>query len=299
MWHYLNSNAIPFEVWITTVGLLVAATCSLLSTYVVLRKMALISEGVSHAGFGGIALAVFLGAHFPLLDSPVYGPYLQQAVAGIFCVVTALLIGYFSRAKKVSEDSAIGIFLVASIAVGVLLLAMRRSLHGPRGVPVNAEQLLFGQFTSAGFPDAVMALILALGCFLMVYLFYYELLYTTLDEQMARVNGVPTNFINLLLYIMISLVVVVGIRMVGGLMITALTVLPGATANMLSRRFGGVLAASLLVGVSGSAVAIFAAIHPPLDNYPPGPILVLTLFLIFLVVWLGKKIFGTRQAARA
>jgi ABC-type Mn2+/Zn2+ transport system permease subunit len=287
---YLNSSAVPFKVWIIVVAVLISATCSLLSTYVVLRKMALIAEGVSHAGFGGLALAVFLGAYIHVLDTPPYGPYLQQAIAGVFCVVTALLIGYFARAKKVSEDSAIGIFLVASIAAGVMLLALRRSLHGAQGVPVSAEQLLFGSATSVVFRDAVNSLLLALGCFGAVYLFYYELLYTTLDEQMARVNGVSTTAINLLLYIMISLVVVVGIRMVGGLMITALAVLPGATANMISRRFGGVMLASLIVGVGGSVTAICLALYTPLSNYPPGPILVLTLFVIFLLVWLGKKL---------
>src|ERR1035437_7836270 len=114
MWHYLNSNAIPFEVWIVTVGLLVAATCSLLSTYVVLRKMALISEGVSHAGFGGIALAVLIGLYVPALE----GEIAVRSITGIFCLGTALLIGYFARSRRVHEDSAIGILLVASVALG-------------------------------------------------------------------------------------------------------------------------------------------------------------------------------------
>jgi zinc transport system permease protein len=283
-------NQVPFEVWIVIVGLCVAGTCSLLSTYVVLRRMALISEGVAHAGFGGLSLAIFMGYFFPIMEHVTYGYYLQQGVAAIFCIITALLIGYFAEQKRVSEDSSIGIFLVASVAIGMLLLSARVKLSGAGAVPVSAESLLFGSLLSVTWTDAVSMIVIAGLSFAAVAMLYHELLYTTLDEQMARVNGVNTRGINFLLYAMISLVIVFGIRMVGALMITALMVLPGATANMLSRRFGGVMAASLIIGIGSFALAITLCLETPLQNYPPGPIIVLTMFVVFLAVWVKQHL---------
>ena len=124
-----------------------------------------------------------------------------------------------------------------------------------------------------------------------IFALYYQFLYTTLDEEMARINGVNTKLINTLLLAIISLVIVVGVRMVGGLMITALTVLPGATACMLSRKFAGVLIASLLIGTLGTFTAVCLAIVPPMSSYDPGPIGVLTLFAIFTIVWTIRRFF--------
>ena len=278
-----------------TVGVLIAATCSLLSTYVVLRRMALISEGIAHAGFGGLGVAVVAAALIPTLQ----GEISQRIITGVFCLLTALLIGYFARSRRVSEDSSIGIFLVASVALGDLLLNVRLYLLQGMGTyrAIQPEQLLFGDFMSVTRIDALMAVLTAGACFTLVALFYYEFLYTTLDEEMARVNGVPTRFINVLLLLMITLVIVIGVRMVGFLMITAMTIIPGATATMISRRFGSVMACSLLVGTVGTLSALTLAFLTSLNRFPPGPILVITLFAIFLVVWTFRQLVKPRRAA--
>jgi zinc transport system permease protein len=280
------------------VGVAIAATCSLISPYIVLRRMALISEGVSHAGFGGIGLAILLACFLPALNNDVA----NRVITGIFCLITALLIAYVTRARKVTEDSAIGIFLVASVALGDLFLSIRAKLpaNGPR--PASVEQLLFGNFLAVGPSDDVLALLTMLFCFLAVGLLFWQFLYTSLDEEMARVNGVATRAINFLMLFMISLVIVIGVRMVGFLMITAMTIIPGATANMISRRFSGVLIASLAIGVFGTLGALLLVLWPQVFGYaptsvfarlsecPPGPILVLTLFLIFSVTWLLRHL---------
>src|ERR1041385_5060333 len=96
------------------VGLSLAAACSLLSVFIVLRKMAMIAESIAHAGIGGIAVALLMGVYFPIFNHPV----MIQLVTGVFCLITALLIGYVTRGGQVSEDSAIGIFLAATLALG-------------------------------------------------------------------------------------------------------------------------------------------------------------------------------------
>ena len=269
------------------IGPVIGATCAMLSVFVVLRRMALISEGVSHAGYGGIAIAITVGALF----SSITGPIWQEVITGIFCLITALLIGYVTGKKRVTEDSAIGIFLVASVAFGQLLLSVigfyLRAHHRP--VPFDIESLLFGDFIAATRTDLAIVSIAMLFVFTIIGTMFHQFLYTTLDEEMARINGVSTRLVNFLLLFMISTVTVLCVRMVGFLMITALMVIPGATAQMLSRKFGGVLIISLLIGTLGTSAATWLMITAPFDRYSSGPIVVLLLFAIFVVVWAYRQ----------
>lgn len=273
--------------YVFVAGPAVALMCSVLSVYIVLRRMAMISEGVSHSGFGGIATALLLGYYFSFFD----GHVMEEIITAIFCLGTALLIAYITRAKKVTEDSAIGIFLVSALALGNLLLSVRRNLpSGKNNMPLSMESLLFGNIGYVTSTDMWVSLICAFVICAFVMLFYYELLYTTLDEEMARVNGVRARLIHAILLALISVTIVVSVRMVGFLMITALTIIPGATATMLSRKFGGVMFYSILVGVGGVTAALLLAVMDPFAKYPSGPILVLTLFVIFACVWVYRHI---------
>lgn len=270
------------------VGPAIAAACALLSVFVVLRGMAMISEGVAHAGVGGLAVALLIGFFVPFLDNSLA----QQIITCIFCTITALCIGYVTQKKRVSEDSAIGIFLTATLALGILLLAVRHYLRGSGTTPPSLEDLLFGSITSVTQADAYVAVAIGVVVFAIIFSMYHAFIYTALDEDMARINGVPVGLINTLLLVMVSVIIVVSVRMVGLLMINALMIIPGATAKMLSRSFGRVLVASLVVGTLGVTssllLAIFMAQHPPMDKYPVGPILVLTQFTIFLLVWIVR-----------
>ena len=284
-------TALDYKTCDFIIGLSIAACCSLLSTYIVLRRMALISEGVAHAGFGGFGVALMLGVVFP----GAYSGLGERLITGAFCLATALAIGYFTRSKRVHDDSAIGIFLVASVALGQLLIKIRVKYFNTPGLSIpSTEQLLFGDFVAVNWLDAVLAVATAVICIVLIASLFHEFLYTTLDEEMARVNGVPTRAINTLLLFLISLVIVVGVRMVGFLMITAMTIIPGATAAMISRRFGGVMAASVAVGVGGMLISLLLAFNTKLSNFPPGPILVLVLFLIFGVTWTIRQVFRAK-----
>ncbi len=281
------------------VGPLLAAVCALLSVFIVLRGMAMISEGVAHSGVGGIGIALLVGLMLPTLDNPAG----QLLITGIFCTATALVIGFISHGKHVSEDSAIGIFLVASVSVGICALTVRRYLHGTGGTPPSLEDMLFGTITTVGPNDVYATLTLALAVFITIFSMYKAFVYTALDEEMARINGVPVRLINTLLLLMVSVVIVMAMRMVGLFMINALMIIPGATARLVSRSFGKVIATSLVVGVGGVTLSLLLAValslQPPLDRIPTGPILVLTLFAIFIIVWLFRQLFKPKVRADA
>jgi ABC-type Mn2+/Zn2+ transport system permease subunit len=269
------------------VGLALAAACSVLSVFVVLRRMAMITEAVAHSGIGGLGVALLLAYFFDAMNNSVA----IHTITGIFCLSTAFLIGYFTKGRHVSEDSAIGIFLVSSVALGILLLDYRATLPRKLGQvrAAEVEKILFGDLLSVNTGDVWLAIGAMLAVFLVVLALYNEFVYTTLDEEMARINGVNTRLVNLLQLSLVSLLVVVGARMAGAMLITAIMILPGATAGMLSRRFNGVLMGSLLVGILGVGSGLLVAVNPPAWRFSSGPVLVLMLFLVFLAVWLWKR----------
>jgi ABC-type Mn2+/Zn2+ transport system permease subunit len=286
------------------VGPVIAAACALLSVFVVLRGMAMISEGVAHAGVGGLAVALLAGFFASALDTPLW----QQVITCIFCTITALLIGYVTQSKKVSEDSAIGIYLTATLALGALLLSVRHQLHGHGSVPPSVEDVLFGSVASTTPTDVYVTLTIAAIIFSIVFSMYHAFIYTALDEDMARINGVPVRLINILLMVMVSVQVVVAGRVVGLLMVNALMIIPGATARMISGSFGRVLLASLMIGIGGVGGSLLLVILigtiPALMGCPPGPVIVLTQCLIFGVVWIVRhkvryKVTGVELAAPA
>ncbi len=308
----LQFLSIHWQLNIVLGAMFIALGCSLLSTYVVLRRMAMLSEGVAHSSIGGIGVALVAAYFIPVLDHP----YLIQLMTAVFCVATALIIGYTARSKRVSEDSAIGIFLVATVALGTLLVLYRKNLEllaararelthaggaapTTSSVPISLESVLFGHVVSMTPFDTINAALVALACFALVAVLYYQLLYTTLDEEMARVNGVKTRLINALLQCMVAVTIVAGVRIVGAFMILALMVIPGATANLLSRRFDRVMLISLLVGTLGALGGITLSLATPLGEYPPGPILVLVLFVIFAMVWLFRHLVKPRVPSAA
>jgi ABC-type Mn2+/Zn2+ transport system permease subunit len=281
------------------VGLALAASCSIISVFIVLRKMAMLSEAIAHSSILGMALALLLGHLFPIIVDPHAGSTLQQVVIGFFCVLAALTVSHFTQGHHVSEDSAIGIVLVSTVALGIFLLDLNRRLPlvpgSPR--PASLESILFGDILAVG-PAEMWVALTVLGLVIVVTGAYYnEFVYTTLDPQMARINGVNTAFINVLQLCLISLVIDIGMRMVGGFMITAITILPGATAAMLSRKFNNVMLASFIIGVAGIGAGLTLAANEPLNRFTSGPILVLTLFVIFLVVWTLKRFFKPRVEA--
>ncbi len=254
--------------------------CALLSVIVVLRRWAFIGEGISHAGFGGIGSAWLLSLAFPLLESEA-AAYL---VAVGFCVGVALAIAYVTQPRgheeKLASDSAIGIFMVASLAWGFVALRLYRNAR-PGGPAADWERYLFGEISTASSATAMAAVVVMVIVLMAVFALLKEIMAYSFDPQLARISGVRTALVHYLLMLMLALVIVIGMRLAGNILITALLVLPGATALLLSRRLYVVLALSIASGLAGSVGGIFTQ-HYLLPTLPVGPAIVLALFALFL-----------------
>lgn len=259
-----------------------ATACAILSIVVVARRWAFIGEGISHSGFGGAGLAWILMLIFPsLLDRPG----VSYAAVVIFCFATALAIGYLSRGDRVTGDAAIGIFLVASLAFGFLAQQIFRHVKGAD--PAGFQAYLFGQIGAITPATAGAVIAVSLAVLLTLFALQREILAYCFDPLLAQASGVRAGFIHYLLMMLIAMVIIIGLPITGSVLVTALLVLPGVTATMLSRTLGGVAMLAVMTSVVAAIVGVI--VNSAWSFIPIGPAIVLVLVGEFVLAYLAAR----------
>ncbi|GIF17060.1 anchored repeat-type ABC transporter permease subunit [Actinoplanes teichomyceticus] len=243
-----------------TIAVLSAVMCGVVGCYVVLRGMAFIGDAVAHAVFPGLAIA------FLFSGSLVLG----GTAAGI---VTALLVTVFAQNRRVKEDSVIGIFFVAAFALGIVVISRAPGYAG------SLQQFLFGSIT--GIPDRDLYVVGgATGVVLMtVLLLHKEFVAVTLDREMARSLGLRTFWLDLVLYVLVTLAVVMAVQTIGNILVLALLVTPAATARLLTDRLAVMMALAPAIGAGCAVLGLYLSWSWDL---PVGGTIVLTLTAAFL-----------------
>jgi ABC-type Mn2+/Zn2+ transport system permease subunit len=257
-------------------GVAMAVACAMLSVFVVHKRMAFIGQGISHAAFGGIGAALLLQVALPAFETS----YLRDAVVVVFCIGAALLIGSVSRGGRVSEDSAIGICLVAAMALGMLLLDLRKGM----GSTPPFHSILFGSILGISRAAVWIACIEAACVVVLVVAFFKELVFFTCDEEGAKVFGVPTGLIYYGLLVCIAVTIVVAMRLLGVILCSSLLILPGATASLWSHHIRRVSVIAVACAVGCVAEGLFLAIA--FGRLSTGPLIVLVQCVAFGVSWL-------------
>ncbi len=266
--------------WInpTAVALAMSIAGAILSVFVVLRRWAFVGEGIGHSGVGGAGTVWLLALWFPFFDRP-WVPYAAVVVA---CLLTALFIGILMRSGGVSADTAIGIFLVASMAWGFLGQQVYSQAHHGTA-PVGWDTLIFGQMRDFSGQYALAAVAVCLAVVLVVIALNKEILAYCIDPTLAEVSGVPSGLVHYLLMLLLAMTIVIGTRIAGGVLVTALLVLPGAAALQLSQRLGRVMTISIFTGAIGALTGVIVNHRWPF--IPTGPIIVLTLVTEFVIAF--------------
>ncbi|MBI4392474.1 MAG: metal ABC transporter permease [Euryarchaeota archaeon] len=230
--------AYDFMVRALVAGILVAFLCALLGVFTVLRGMGMISDGLGHVSFAGVAVGLLVGA-FPL------------EFALVAAIVGAVAIQLLQERGLLKSDVAIGLVFTGGLALGIAIVS-----HG-RGLGVNISSYLFGNILAVSAGDV--QLVLALGALLAAAtaLFYKEFLYLTFNEEAARVSGLPVGALNLFFSILIGAGVALAARVVGVLLVSALIVVPAAAALQVARSFKRTLAAAAALGVVAVVVGLY------------------------------------------
>ncbi len=210
-------------------GALAALLCGALSFFVVLRRLAFVGSGVAHAAFGGVALATLAGLP----------PGLGGLVASL---AVAAATARASESSDVTEDTAVGVFTVAAMAAGVVALGFVKT-------NVDLFGLMFGNILTVDSRDLVTLAAATAGVLVALAFFFRPLLLASVDEEGARAAGVATGGMRLLVLVLVAVAVVVALKVVGILLVSALLVLPGATARPLASRWPGLLTGSIVVAL--------------------------------------------------
>ena len=280
----------------------VAVACAALSVFVVSRRWAFIGEGISHSGFGGAGTVWLLALAFPGLNGrwAVYGGVV------LFCLAAGLGIAYFSRergdggaggvapgAGAVNTDAVIGIFLVASVAWGFLAQYCFARANGGRQ-PAGWDEFLIGRASELPPQFAVGAVLVCAAVVACLIMLGKEIVYYCFDPAMAEASGVPARFVHYLLILLVTLTIIAGAPVAGSILVTALLVLPGATALLLSDRLRAAIVTSVVVGLVGAAGGTLVRLRWPF--LPNGPAIVLVMFATFLgaYAWTRLRVRSAR-----
>ncbi|GIF42257.1 anchored repeat-type ABC transporter permease subunit [Actinoplanes xinjiangensis] len=253
-----------------TIAVLSAIMCGVVGCYVVLRGMAFIGDAVAHAVFPGLAIA------FLFSGSLVLG----GTIAG---VVTALLVTVFAQNRRLKEDSVIGIFFVAAFALGIVIISRAPGYAG------SLQQFLFGSIT--GIPDRDLYVVggTTIAVLLAVFLLHKEFVAVTLDREMARALGLRTFWLDLMLYVLVTLAVVMAVQTIGNILVLALLITPAATARLLTDRLAVMMALAPAIGAGCALIGLYLSWSWDL---PVGGTIVLTLTGAFLVAHLAAPRHG-------
>jgi len=242
-------------------GCLIACACSILGVFLLLRRLSLIGDGLAHVTFGSVALALLLHTHTLLISIPV----VLLSSVGIFKL---------TQRSRLYGDAAIGIVSSFGIAGGVLIA----SISG--GFNVDLFSYLFGNILSVSENELIISGALCVLVLAGIVLFFQELFAVTFDEETARTSGINADTINIVLVLLTALTVVLAMKVVGIMLISALLILPAATALQLSSGFRTAVTLSAVCGVSsvlaGIAVSFFF-------NMPSGATIVIVNLMLFAV----------------
>lgn len=257
-------------------GIAMALLAAGLSVFVVVKRLSFIGQGISHAAFGGAGLAAIMGLSGVFLKgalqpAPFYG-IPQFLVIALFCLAAGLLVGVLADKEATREDAAIGIILVASMALGAILLKI--APPGP-----TWESLLFGSLFDIKPQDVMIAWALAGVVLIMLWLGRRSLIFWGFDESASPAFGVSPRAMKFMLLSLLAVTTVASMRLAGVVLATAILVLPGAIALQVSTRLVPVFAisfASALLGVLAGLVLCFEL------NWSPGPAIVVVLTAAFL-----------------
>lgn len=269
-------------------GVAIALFGGVLSVFVVMKRLAFIGQGISHAAFGGVGVAYVLG-----LGAAATGAAfsMQMAIVFAFCVLAALQVGFLTggdvgrRSGKAQADTAIGIVLVASMALGSLLLHIAERQH--KTVTVSWESLLFGSIVSVGSVDAWACGAVAVFILGVLFLVRRPMVFWAFDEPAAAAFGVNVGLMRLVLLVLLALATVTAMKLAGVVLATAMLVLPAAAAVQFSDRAGRV--AALSVGFALVSVLAGMVLSFELD-WPTGASIVLTLALLFGIGWTWARL---------
>lgn len=249
-------------------GAAVAALCAILGVILVLRQLSLIGDGLSHISFGALALGLFLGVY------PIYVALPIAILASYFIIV-------LKDKANLYGDAAIAIASAVGIASGVILASLAS------GFNVDLFSYLFGNILAISSAEAWLSIIISILVIALIAYLYRDILAATFDEELAQVSGVKVRRLNIILSSLTAISVVLAIKVVGVMLVSALLVIPAVSALQLAKSFKAALIWAFLFAIISVLIGVSLSF---LTDLPAGATIVMVNFLIFIACWLGRHL---------
>ena len=250
------------------VSVLIGIVCPLLGAFVVNRELGFMGDAMAHSVLPGMIIAFSIGIN----------PFIGAIPNAI---LIAVIIGFLVRRFKVSADTSIGIIFSFLFSLGLVIM----SIIG--GTRFNLEEILIGQVLSVSNSDVIITSILSVVVISITLIFYRPLLYIGFDYYGATVSGIPTEKLDYLLLILLSIVIVVSLQVVGVILVIGLLITPAAAASLLVKRFSSVIKLGVILGITASVSGLYISYH---FDLPSGPTICMVSTLIFCISLVKKTL---------
>ena len=261
-----------------TVGLLSSICCGIIGTYIVNKKMVFISSSISHASYGGIGIGIYLIYFFklPIKDPLIFGL--------IFSILSGILILILKDFFYMDSDLGIGMVMSLGMAIGIIFSFMTP------GYQSDMSTYLFGNILLSNTFNIIFLLILDIVTIIFFIIFYKGIVYTSFDEKLYRLHGVPTYFINYFMIILISSAIIINIKTIGIILIISILTIPQAAASMVAKKYYNIVFLSVFFSFIGILLGLYFSY---ILNIPSGPSIIVSL--IILIVFIKFFSFFTKK----
>ncbi|MFA5051451.1 MAG: metal ABC transporter permease [Patescibacteria group bacterium] len=265
----------PFIQRALIAGILLAALLAFLGVFVILRRMAFFGDGIAHASLAGIAIAILAGTN-PLV------------IAILFSVALAIAIYFLEKKTNLSSDTIIGIIFTASMSLGVLLISFKS------GYQPELISFLFGNILAIQTTELILMAVLAAGLITWLSVNFKKIALSTIDRESAFLSGINVNLLDMALYIAMAVAVVLGVKILGIVLVSALLIIPPSIAKISAASLRGLVVVSIIMAEITVIVGIFLSYR--LD-WPTGATIVLTGTAIFCIALLMDKLIKPGHSA--
>ncbi|MBB6453487.1 zinc transport system permease protein [Salirhabdus euzebyi] len=254
-------------------GLLVGLIAPLLGTFIVVRRLSLIADGLAHVTLSGIAFGLLVQKKFFLAFSPFY-------TGIVFSIIGAIIIEYLRSVYKSFQEIAIPIILSVGVGLSVIFISLADGLN------TDIFAYLFGSVAAVSRSNFYLILVISIFIVLAVVFFYKELFALSFDEEHAKVSGIHAKLIHMLFIILTALAISASIRIVGVLLVSALMTLPVAASIRIAKSFKQAIFISIIFGEISVLTGIISGYY---FEIPPGGTIVVSSALILVVTLFLKK----------
>lgn len=243
------------------VGILISLCASLIGVSLVLRRNSMIGDGLSHVGFGAFAIATILG--FASLE---------------FAIPIVIIVSFFilklNDNSKIHGDSAIALISASSLAIGTFAISVTK------GVNTDINNYLFGSILGVNETDIIVSVLLSILVILLYVVSYNKIFAITFDEKFAKSIGINTNLYNMIFASLCSIVVVLGMRLMGSLLISSLIIFPTLSSMQIFKNFKSVVVSSVFISIISFTIGLIISY-----NYatPTGATIVIINLIVFII----------------